>query len=170
MSGAKSAPVPGGLSTGIGRAAVADPSANPWGVVLIADPASRAAGVNTLAWFSDANVMVSSIAAEVPLWNIDPADEDQTARAQHIAQLGGRMVAGGGASAADNLAFTIPALAHLLTGHATIPWAGPLDDLLTGAGEFPRQVRGEYRGGDGTAPFGEGEREAFVEFLKTRGA
>lgn len=170
MSTAKSAPVPGGLSTGIGRAAVADPSANPWGVVLVADPASRAAGVNTLAWFIDANVMVSNIAAEVPLWNIDPADEDQTARAQHIAQQGGRMVAGGGASAADNLAFTIPALAHLLAGHATISWAGPLDDLLTGDGEFPVQIRGEYRGGDGSAPLDQGEREAFIAFLKTRGA
>jgi len=162
-----SAPVPGGLSTGLGRAAVADPVTNPWGARVVAFEGTRAEGVDVITWFSDANALVSALAMEIPLWNVDPADPDSTIRAQNIANIGGRIVSGGGAGA-ETLKFTIPALQQILSKDAAIVWIGSFDGLLAGAQDYPVQLRGEFRGSDGTAPIRDEERDAFVQFLRDR--
>ena len=163
-----SAPVPGGLSTGIGRAAVADPATNTWGARVVAIEGTRAAGVDVIAWFSDANAMVSALAVEIPLWNVDASNEDETFRAQNIASIGARIVSGGGAGE-ETLKFTIPALQQILAKDATIAWIGSLDGLLQGEQEYPIEVRSEFReGGDGTAAITDGERDGFVQFLRDR--
>ena len=59
-----SAPVPGGLSTSLGRAAVADPETNTWGARVVAIEGTRAAGVDTMVWFADANALVSALAVK----------------------------------------------------------------------------------------------------------
>jgi hypothetical protein len=118
-----SAPVPGGLSTSLGRAAVADPDTNTWGARIVAIEGTRAAGVDAIVWFADANALVSALAVEIPLWNVDPSSEDDTVRAQNIANIGSRIVAGGGAGP-ETLQFTIPALQQILAKDATIAWIG----------------------------------------------
>jgi len=92
MGDAERKPVPGGLSTGLGRAAVADPAANQWGARIVAVPGSRAEGVDSLVWFSDANAMVSTMSVEIPLWNVDASNEEDTYRAQQLAGLGQRIL------------------------------------------------------------------------------
>lgn len=162
------APVPGGLSTSLGRAAVADPETNTWGARVVAMDDSRAAGVDVLVWFADANALVSALAVEIPLWNVDPANQDDTIRAQNIASIGGRIVSGGGAGP-ETLKFTIPALQQILSKDATIAWIGSLDGLLQGEQDYPVEIRGEFRGGgDGTAAITDAEREGFVQFLRDR--
>lgn len=162
-------PVPGGLSTGIGRAAVADPAANPWGALIVAVPGSRAEGVEALAWFADPNAMVSTLAMEIPLWNVDPSSEDDTHRAQQVASLGARIVAGGG-TGSETFSYTVPAVKHLLQMDADIRWMGNLDDLLTSDEEVPVSLRGEFRPGDGATPIGDADKDAFVQFLRERSA
>ena len=160
------APVPGGLSTSLGRAAVADPDTNTWGARIVAMDGSRAAGVDVLVWFADANALVSALAVEIPLWNVDPTNEDDTHRAQNIASIGGRIVSGGGAGA-ETLKFTIPALQQILSKDATIEWIGSLEGLMQGEQEYPIRLRSEFRGGgDGIPPVGDDERDAFVQFLR----
>ncbi len=163
-----SAPVPGGLSTGIGRAAVADPATNTWGARVVAIEGTRAAGVDVIAWFSDANAMVSALAVEIPLWNVDASNEDETFRAQNIASIGARIVSGGGAGE-ETLKFTIPALQQILAKDANIAWIGSLEGLLQGDQDYPIEIRSEFRtGGDGTAPIADGERDGFLQFLRDR--
>ena len=161
-----SAPVPGGLSTSLGRAAVANPATNTWGARVRAIEGSRAEGVDCIVWFSDANALVSALAVEIPLWNVDPANEDDTHRAQNIASIGGRIVSGGGAGP-ETLKFTIPALQQILSKDATIEWIGSLEGLMQGEQEYPIALRSQFRGGgDGIVPIADDEREAFLQFLR----
>lgn len=162
-------PVPGGLSTGLGRAAVADPAANPWGARIIAPPGSRAEGVDCLVWFSDANALVSTMSVEIPLWNVDATDEEDTYRAQQMAGLGQRIVAGGGAGE-ETFKFTIPALKHLLQQDADVRWMGSLEELIGDDDPAAIEIRAEFRSGDGTPAVSEDDREAFVQFLRERAA
>jgi hypothetical protein len=163
-----SAPVPGGLSTSLGRAAVADPDTNTWGARIVAIEGTRAAGVDAIVWFADANALVSALAVEIPLWNVDPSSEDDTVRAQNIANIGSRIVAGGGAGP-ETLQFTIPALQQILAKDATIAWIGSLEGLLQGEQQYPIELRSEFRGGgDGIVPIAADERDAFVQFLRDR--
>jgi hypothetical protein len=169
MGDAERKPVPGGLSTGLGRAAVADPAANQWGARIVAVPGSRAEGVDSLVWFADANAMVSTMSVEIPLWNVDASNEEDTYRAQQLAGLGQRIVSGGGAGE-ETFKFTIPAVKHLLQQDADIRWMGSLDDLIGGDDPAAIEIRAEFRGGDGTDPIADGERDAFVQFLRERAA
>jgi hypothetical protein len=121
-----------------------------------------------MVWFADANALVSALAVEIPLWNVDASNEDETFRAQNIASIGSRIVAGGGAGP-ETLQFTIPALQQILAKDATIAWIGSLEGLLQGEQEYPIALRSEFRGGgDGTTPVGDDERAAFVQFLRDR--
>jgi hypothetical protein len=167
MGDAERKPVPGGLSTGIGRAAVADPASNPWGALIVGLPGTRCEGVEALAWFADANALVSALAVEIPLWNVDPANEDDTHRAQQLASMGQRIVAGGGAGE-DTFAYSAPAVKHLLQQDAEIRWLGNVDELVTGEDPVAVELRAAYRSGDGTAPVGDADRDAFLAFLRER--
>lgn len=169
MGEAERKPVPGGLSTGIGRAAVADPASNPWGALIVGLPGTRCEGVEALAWFADANALVSALAVEIPLWNVDPANEDDTHRAQQLAAMGQRIVAGGGAGE-ETFAYSAPAVKHLLQQDADIRWLGNVDDLVAGDDPVAVELRAAWRGGDGAAPVEAGDREAFLQFLKEQAA
>lgn len=169
MGEAERKPVPGGLSTGIGRAAVADPASNPWGALIVGLPGTRCEGVEALAWFADANALVSALAVEIPLWNVDPANEDDTHRAQQLASMGQRIVAGGGAGE-ETFAYSAPAVKHLLQQDADIRWLGNVDDLLAGDDPVAVELRGEWRSGDGAAPVEQADRDAFLQFLKEKAA
>ena len=139
MGEAERKPVPGGLSTGIGRAAVADPASSPWGALIVGLPGTRCEGVEALAWFADANALVSALAVEIPLWNVDPANEDDTHRAQQLAGMGQRIVAGGGAGE-ETFAYSAPAVKHLLQQDAAEPFValdGPLQFALAPYGVLP---------------------------------
>lgn len=160
-------PVPGGLSTGLGRAAVADPAANRWGALVAGLPGTRTEGVEALCWFADANALVSALAVEVPLWNVDAANEDDTHRAQQLASMGQRIVAGGGAGE-ETFAYSAPAVQHLLKQDADIRWLGSVDDLVSGDDPVAVELRAAFGAGDGGAPIAEGERDAFIQFLKER--
>jgi hypothetical protein len=167
MGDAERKPVPGGLSTGLGRAAVADPAANVWGVLVQGLAGTRTEGVEALCWFSDANAMVSALAAEIPLWNVDPSSEDETHRAQQLASLGQRIVAGGGAGE-DTFAYSAPAVKHLLQQDANIRWLGKADDLLGSDDPVAIEMRAAYSSGDGAEAIADGDREAFLTFLRER--
>ncbi len=169
MGEAERKPVPGGLSTGIGRAAVADPASNPWGALIVGLPGTRCEGVEALAWFADANALVSALAVEIPLWNVDPANEDDTHRAQQLAGMGQRIVAGGGAGE-ETFAYSAPAVKHLLQQDADVRWLGNVDDLLAGDDPVAVELRAEWRAGDGAAPVEAADREAFLQFLKEKAA
>jgi hypothetical protein len=68
-------------------------------------------------------------------------------------------------------------LNEALPGVAQLRWWGPLDDLLTGGGAFPRDVRAWSRGHAGReaptsteeAPIAEGELEAFLDAIEEFG-
>jgi len=167
MGDAERKPVPGGLSTSLGRAAVADPASNPWGALVVGLPGTRAEGVEAFTWFADANALVSALAVEIPLWNVDPANEDDTHRAQQLASMGQRIVAGGGAGE-ETFAYSAPAVKHLLQQDAEIRWLGNVDDLVTGDDPVAVELRGAFRSGDGSAPVDEPEREAFITFVRER--
>lgn len=169
MGEAERKPVPGGLSTGIGRAAVADPASNPWGALIVGLPGTRCEGVEALAWFADANALVSALAVEIPLWNVDPANEDDTHRAQQLAGMGQRIVAGGGAGE-ETFAYSAPAVKHLLQQDADVRWLGNVDDLLAGDDPVAVELRAEWRAGDGAAPVEPADRDAFLQFLKGKAA
>ena len=147
MGDAERKPVPGGLSTSLGRAAVADPASNPWGALVVGLPGTRAEGVEAFTWFADANALVSALAVEIPLWNVDPANEDDTHRAQQLASLGQRIVAGGGAGD-DTFAYSAPAVKHLL--------------------QQDTDLRAAFRSGGDGAPIADGDRVAFLTFLRER--
>jgi hypothetical protein len=147
---------------------VADPDTNTWGARIVAIEGTRAAGVDAIVWFADANALVSALAVEIPLWNVDALSEDETVRAQNIANIGSRIVAGGGAGP-ETLQFTIPALQQILAKDATIAWIGSLEGLLQGEQPYPIELRSEFRGGgDGIVPIADDERETFVQFLRDR--
>lgn len=165
MGEAERKPVPGGLSTGLGRAAVADPEANQWGVLVEGLAGTRNEGVEALCWFADANAMVSALAAEIPLWNVDPSNPDDTHRAQQLAGLGQRIVAGGGAGD-DTFAYSAPAIKHLLQQDANIRWLGRLAELAKGDDPFAVEIRAAFRSGDGSAPIADGDRDAFIAFIR----
>ncbi len=167
MGDAERKPVPGGLSTSLGRAAVADPASNPWGALVVGLPGTRAEGVEAFTWFADANALVSALAVEIPLWNVDPANEDDTHRAQQLASMGQRIVAGGGAGE-ETFAYSAPAVKHLLQQDAEIRWLGNIDDLVTGDDPVAVELRAAFRSGDGSAPVDEPEREAFITFVRER--
>ena len=164
MGDAERKPVPGGLSTGLGRAAVADPAVNPWGALVVGLPGTRSEGVEALCWFADANALVSALAAEIPLWNVDPANEDDTHRAQQLASMGQRIVAGGGAGE-ETFAYSAPAVKHLLQQDAEIRWLGKVDDLLVSDDPAAADLRTAF-GSDGGAPVADADREAFITFLR----
>jgi len=167
MGDAERKPVPGGLSTSLGRAAVADPASNPWGALVVGLPGTRAEGVEAFTWFADANALVSALAVEIPLWNVDPANEDDTHRAQQLASMGQRIVAGGGAGE-ETFAYSAPAVKHLLQQDAEIRWLGNIDDLVTGDDPVAVELRAAFRSGDGSAPVDEPEREPFITFVRER--
>jgi hypothetical protein len=160
-------PVPGGLSTGLGRAAVADPAANQWGALVVGLPGSRTEGVEAMCWFADANALVSALAVEIPLWNVDPSSEDDTHRAQQLASLGQRIVAGGGAGD-DTFAYSAPAVKHLLQQDADIRWMGNIDDLVGGDDPVASDLRAAFRSGGDGAAIADGDRDAFLAFLRER--
>lgn len=169
MGDAERKPVPGGLSTGLGRAAVADPAANTWGAHIVAAAGTRAEGVDALVWFSDANALISTMSVEIPLWNVDASNEDDTDRARRLASMGQRIVAGGGAGE-ETFKFTIPAVQHLMKQDADIRWMGSLDDLIGDEDPAAIGIRTEFRKGDGSAPIADGDRDAFITFLRERAA
>lgn len=169
MGDAARTPVPGGLSTVVGRAVVADPAANPWGALIVGLPGTRCEGLEALAWFGDAHALVSALAVEIPLWNVDAANEDHTHRAQLLASMGQRIVAGGGAGT-DTFAYSAPAVKHLLQQDADIRWLGNVDDLLGGDDPVAVELRGAFRDGDGTAPVDDADRDAFLRFLREQAA
>ena len=160
-------PVPGGLSTGLGRAAVADPAANPWGALVVGLPGTQAEGVEAMCWFADANALVSALAMEIPLWNVNPADEEDAHRARQLASMGQRIVAGGGAGE-ETFAYSAPAVKHLLQQDADIQWLGRVDDLMTGEDPLAVELRAAFTSGDGAEPVAEPEREAFTAFVRER--
>lgn len=160
-------PVPGGLSTSLGRAAVADPAANPWGALVVGLTGTQAEGVEAMCWFADANAMVSALAMEIPLWNVDPANEDDAHRARQLASMGQRIVAGGGAGD-DTFAYSAPAVRHLLQQDADIRWLGKVDDLMGSDDPVAVELRAAFTSGDGAAAVADPEREAFVTFLRER--
>ncbi len=165
MGDGERSPVPGGLSTGLGRAAVADPAANQWGALVVGLAGTRSEGVEALCWFADANALVSALAVEIPLWNIDPSSADETQRAQQLAQLGQRIVVGGGAQT-ETFAYSAPAVKHLLQRDADIRWLGNLDDLMAADEPVARELRLAFRPGDDGAPIADGDRDAFIAFLR----
>lgn len=161
-------PIPGGLSTGLGRAAVADPASNTWGARIIALPGTRAEGVDSLVWFSDPNAMVSTMSVEIPLWNVDASNPEDTNRAQQLAGLGQKIVSGGGANE-ETFQFTIPAVKHVLQQDAEVRWMGTLNGLFQGDDPAAAEIRADFRGGgDGAEHIAEADREAFVQYLRER--
>ena len=160
-------PVPGGLSTGLGRAAVADPAANPWGALVVGLAGTQAEGVDAMCWFADANALVSTLAMEIPLWNVDPTSEEDAHRARELAGLGQRIVAGGGAGE-ETFAYSAPAVQHLLQQDADVRWLGKVDDLLAGESPVAVELRAAFASGDGAAPIGDADRDAFLTFLRER--
>ena len=145
-----------------GHASPAFQVGSPWTRDALANP-------EALAWFADANALVSALAVEIPLWNVDPANEDDTHRAQQLAGMGQRIVAGGGAGE-ETFAYSAPAVKHLLQQDADVRWLGNVDDLLAGDDPVGVELRAEWRAGDGAAPVEAADREAFLQFLKEKAA
>ncbi|MBM3635253.1 MAG: hypothetical protein FJW99_08260 [Actinobacteria bacterium] len=160
-------PVPGGLSTSLGRAAVADPAANPWGALVVGLGGTQAEGVEAMCWFADGNALVSALAMEIPLWNVNPADAEDAHRARELASMGQRIVAGGGAGE-ETFAYSAPAVKHLLQQDADVRWLGKLDDLMTGEDALAVELRAAFTSDDGADPVAEPERGDFITFVRER--
>lgn len=160
-------PVPGGLSTSLGRAAVADPGTHPWGALVTGLPGTRTEGVEALMWFADAPALVSALVVEIPLWNVDPANEDDIHRAQQLASLGQRIVTGGGAGE-QTFAYSAPAVKHLLQRDADIRWLGRVDALLATDDPVAQNLRAAFRAGGGETPIADRDTAAFIDFLRKR--
>ncbi|MBU6362690.1 MAG: hypothetical protein KGQ95_00555 [Acidobacteria bacterium] len=146
---------------------MADPAANPWGALVVGLPGTQAEGVEAMCWFADGNALVSALAMEIPLWNVNPADEEDAHRARQLASMGQRIVAGGGAGD-ETFAYSAPAVKHLLQQDADVRWLGKVDDLMTSDDALAVELRAAFTSGDGAAPVADAEREAFTTFLRER--
>lgn len=134
---------------------------------MVGLPGTQAEGVEAMCWFADGNALVSALAMEIPLWNVNPADEEDAHRARQLASMGQRIVAGGGAGD-ETFAYSAPAVKHLLQQDADVRWLGKVDDLMTGDDALAVELRAAFTSGDGAAPVADAEREAFTTFLRER--
>ena len=120
-------------------------------------------------WFRDSSELLDSIAECEPAVYLDPAEPEYHEVSARLAKIRDS------ARPADTLSVDLMSqLQDVLRGHACIRWWGSLEDLISGDGEFEREVREDFHeGSDEREPDGrviEPEMvDDFVEFLRTYG-
>ena len=147
-----------------------DPIAFNWGLFACGDaPAACGGGAGAFQWFRELSAVLSFITDLSPAGFATFDEEAEWLELRD--QL--RQIATG--FEADSTA-TISAFNDNLKSMLQIEWIGSFDDLLSGHGSFPRQIRARFRDDwddelppESTDVISASERESFLAFLSEYG-